>query len=159
MLALTLATPTLQTWHCHLGHANYHTIFDMSKASVVDGMPIDLSSTPPKCEPCVLRKQAHMHVPSVHEGVKATKCLQRVHIDLCRLMPMTSRSSYRYSMNLIDDFSGYPWTIPLKLKSDAFLRLRAWELSVTTQCNEHVSIYNTDNGELKSHKMQNWCES
>jgi len=79
----------------------------MSHASTVDGMPIDLSFAPPKCEPCILGKQVHMHVPLVHEGEKATKHLQHMHIDLCGPMPITSRSGYHYCMNLIDDFSGY----------------------------------------------------
>ena len=131
----------------------------MGHASAVDGMPIDLSLAPLKCEPCVLSKQVHTHVPLVREGEKATKCLQHVHIDLCGPMPITSRSGYRYSMNLIDDFSGYPWTIPLKLKSNTFPRLCSWQCSVEDQSNERVCIYTTDNGELKSTAMKQWCDS
>jgi GAG-pre-integrase domain len=120
--------PTLETWHKRLGHANYRTVLGMAKYSVVNGMPFDLSFEPPACEPCVLGKQVRRHVPSIREGERATRKLERVYVDLTGPMSVTSRSGYLYSMNIIDDFSGYPWTVPLKSKADAFPQLCAWEL-------------------------------
>ena len=38
---------------------------------------------------------------------KATKRLERVYIDLHGPMAVMSRASNLYSMNMIDDFSGY----------------------------------------------------
>ena len=158
-LAASHPLPTLTTWHNRLGHANYRTIIDMTKSAAADGMPVDLSLTPPTCEHCILGKQVRTHVPSIREGERAKKRLEKVHVDLCGPMPITSRSGYRYSMHLIDDYSNYPWSIPLKAKSDAFSRLQAWELSVEAQTGEHVGIYVTDNGELKSTAMKAWCDS
>ena len=51
-------TPDLETWHRHLGHCNHRTIIDMARDNVIEGMPIDLSSAPASCDPCILGKQA-----------------------------------------------------------------------------------------------------
>jgi Integrase core domain len=91
--------------------------------------------------------------------MRATRRLERVHVDLTGPMSITSRSGYLYSMNIIDDFSGYPWTIPLKSKADAFSKLCAWELAVCAQSGEQIGIYVTDNGELKSSAIRDWCAS
>jgi len=134
-------------------------IIDMAKSGTADGMTIDLSLSLPACEHCILGKQVCNHVPTVREGVRATKRLERVHVNLCGPMPITSRSGCHYSMNLIDDYSHYLWSLPLKSKSDAFSCLQAWELSVEAQTGERVGIYITDNGELKLHQMKAWCDS
>ena len=65
--------PDLKTWHCRLGHCNNRTIIDMVRDNIVEGMPIDLSSAPASCDPCILGKQARSPVPNMREGRKATK--------------------------------------------------------------------------------------
>jgi hypothetical protein len=62
-------------------------------------------------------------------------------------------------MNVVDDFSSYPWSIPLKRKSDAFHALQTWERAREVETGLKVGTYRTDNGELKSHEMQKWLES
>ena len=99
--------PNLETWHRHLGHCNTRTIIDMARNKVVKGMPIDLSSSPPSCDSCILRKQTRSLVSKVQEGVRATKPLEHIYVDLCGPMPVTSRSGHLYSMNVIDDHSSY----------------------------------------------------
>jgi len=131
----------------------------MAKSATTDGMPIDLSLTLPASKHCILGKQVRTHVPNMREGMWAKKILERVHVDLCGPMAIMSCSGCHYLMNLIDDYSNYPWSIHLKSKSNAFACLHAWELSVETQTGEHVGIYVTDNGELKSNEMKTWCES
>ena len=44
----------------------------MAKNNVSAGMPIDLSTLPPKCNHCAIGKQMHSPVPKVREGSKAT---------------------------------------------------------------------------------------
>lgn len=57
--------PDIETWHRRLGHVNYKSIVDMSENGMVKGMHINLSSAPPKCEPCILRKQTRTPVPKI----------------------------------------------------------------------------------------------
>jgi hypothetical protein len=82
-------------------------------------MPIDLSSSPPKCNHCILGKQARSSVLKVWEGVKATTQLGRVYVNLTGPMSLALRSGFLYTMNIIDDFLSYVWTIALKTKVDA----------------------------------------
>ena len=55
--------PDLETWHNHLGHTNYRSIVDMACNKLVEGMHIDMSAEPPKCENCILGKQVWSPVP------------------------------------------------------------------------------------------------
>jgi len=58
-------TPDLKTWHRHLGHCNNDTIIDMACKTAMQGMRIDLLSSPPCCNHCILGKQTCSAVPKV----------------------------------------------------------------------------------------------
>ena len=58
-------TPDVETWHRRLGHCNTRTIIDMARNKIAKGMPIDLSSSPPKCNHCMLGKQTRSPVPKM----------------------------------------------------------------------------------------------
>ena len=113
-----LHTANVETWHRCLGHCNIHSIVDMARKGSVEGMTIDLSSAPPKCTHCILGKQIRSLVPKIREGPKAVEKLEKVYVDLCGLMPYVSHSGHLYTMHVIDDFSGYMWSLPLKSKGD-----------------------------------------
>jgi len=129
----------------------------MARNNAVKGMPINLSTIPPRCEHCILGKQACTPVPKMQEGLKATKRLGRVFVDLCGPMSSTSKSGHSYAMNIIDDFSSYVWTIPLRSKGDAAQALQFWHRLVENQSGECLRTLVTDNGELLSHAVTNWC--
>jgi hypothetical protein len=112
-------TPDLETWHRHLGHCGNDIIIDMAHKNAMQGMKIDLSSSPPCCNHCILGKQTCSTVPKVQEGERATCPLERVFVDLCSPMPCRSQSHRLYSMNVIDDFSSYIWSLPLRSKDEA----------------------------------------
>jgi hypothetical protein len=44
-------TPDVETWHRHLGHCNMWSIIKMARKEAVEGMSIDLSTTPPQMYP------------------------------------------------------------------------------------------------------------
>ena len=106
----------LETWHCCLGHSNFHNIIDMAHSNAVKGMPIDLSTMPPKCDHCILGKQARTPVPKVREGPRATSQLGRVYINLSGPLSCLKLGNL-YNIQIIDDFSGYVWAIPLQSKA------------------------------------------
>jgi len=145
--------PDIETWHRHLGHVNVWSIVDMARGGAVEGMTVDLSSLPPKCTHCVLGKQTRSPVPKVREGPKASRPLERVYVDLCGPMPCSSHSGRLYSMNVIDDFSSYIWSLPLRNKAEAAIVLQHWHKHVTTQFDRPLKILVTDNGELVSNSM------
>jgi transposase InsO family protein len=152
-------TPDVETWHRRLGHCNVRSIIEMARKEAVEGMTIDLSSTPAKCTHCVLGKQTRSPVPKIREGPKATERLGRVFVDLCGPMPTVSRSGRLYSMHVIDDFSSYVWSLPLRSKADAASVFQLWHKHVTTQTGLPLKVLVTDNGELVSKSMKEWCLS
>ena len=105
--ALYMRVPDLKTWHRCLGHCNTRSIIDMAKNRASQGMPIDLSSLLAKCDHCTIRKQSRIPVPKSREGAKAMTRLEKVYVDLCGPMAVLSRAGNLYSMNVIDDYSGY----------------------------------------------------
>ena len=157
--ALSAIVPDLETWHRRLGHCNIRSIIDMAKNEVSEGMQIDLSSRPAKCDHCAIGKQSRTPVPKTREGTKAKERLGRVYVDLCGPMAVTSRTGNLYCMDLIDDFSGYVWMIPLRSKADACDALKIWHKAVTTQSGNKLRILVSDNGELVSNSMRDWCNT
>jgi len=77
-------------------------------------------------------------------------------VDLCGPMPAVSNYGHLYSMNVIDDFSSYIWSLPLARKSEAVNVLQAWHCAVENQTGEKLKIIVTDNGELVSNMMTAW---
>jgi hypothetical protein len=118
----------METWRHHLGHVNYKSIVDMSNNGMVKGMHINLSSTPPKCESCILRKQTKTPVPKIREGVHATGLLDVVYIDLTSPQSVQSTSRFNYVMNIIDNASSFVHTCLLPLKSSAIKAFKEWVL-------------------------------
>jgi hypothetical protein len=144
-------------WHRQLGHCNTRTIIDMAHNKAVKGMPIDLSSLPPVCDSCILGKQTRSSVPKMQEEAKAASPLECIYVDLCGPQPVASRSGRLYSMNVIDDYSGYIWSLPLKRKLEASSILRGWHRAMENQSGHKLKILVTDNGKLVSHEMTKWC--
>ena len=154
---LARPVPDVETWHRRLGHLNHDTIVAMARSKAVQGMPIDISFTPPKCDSCILGKQTRSSVPKVREGVRASRPLERVFLDLCGPMSVASRSGRLYSMNVIDDYTSYVWSLPLRNKSDAIVVLQGWHAAVQNQSGHRLTYLITDNGELSSHSMTVFC--
>jgi len=153
----TAHTPDLETWHRRLGHCNNDTIIDMVHKNTMQGMRIDLSSSTPCCNHCILGKQTCSSVPKLQEGEKATQLLGRVFIDLCSPIPICLHSGCLYSMNVIDDFSSYVWSLPLRNKEEAASILQLWHCAVENQSRHHLKILVSDNSELISKSMQDWA--
>ena len=151
------AKPNLETWHRRLGHANFRTVLDMARGDVTAGMQVDLSLAPQACDACIRGKQTHSAVPKIREGPKADRPLGRVFVDLSGPQSVTSRSGFCYIMNIIDDFSGYHWTRLLKAKSEAARVMRDWLLAAETQSHKKLCYFVTDNGELRSNEILQWC--
>jgi hypothetical protein len=131
----------------------------MARSGVAEGMPVDLSLTPPKCDHCILGKQTRSSVPKEREGGRAVRRLERVFVDLCGPMSIQSRSGRLYSMNVIDDYSSYVWSLPLKSKDEACPVFIAWHKAVSAQSNTRLCTVISDNGELVSRSFADYCAS
>ena len=74
-------------------------------------------------------------------------------------MAVMSCAENVYCMNIIDNFSGYVWSIPLCAKSNAFSAFQNWHKAVMVQSSNTLCIIISDNGELVLKPMSNWCQS
>jgi transposase InsO family protein len=153
----TSRTPDVETWHRRLGHCDFGAIIDMAQKGTVEGMAINLSSSPPKCNACILGKQTRSPVSIVREGEKASRPLERVFVDLRGPIRPVSSSGRLYSMNLIDDYSGYVWSLPLKSKGEAAFILQKWHRAVENPSGYRLKTLVSDDGELVSNDMAEWC--
>jgi len=57
-----------------------------------------------------------------------------------------SVSGYKYYLVILDDFSHYSWTFPLRLKSDTFTTLSHFFAWVSTQFGRPIQAIQCDNG-------------
>ena len=102
----------------------------MARKGMIAGMPSSPHDKPPKCDSCILGKQTRTPIPKVHEtgeGHRAMRHLEKVWVDLTGPMSVQSRTGNNYIMNIVDDFTNHPWSIPLKNKNEAYQYLKAWE--------------------------------
>jgi hypothetical protein len=104
----------------------------MAKKGTLTGVPLTSMSKPHKCDSCVLGKQTKMPVPKKCEegpGHKVTRKLEKVWVDLLGPHAVKSRTGNLYIMDIVNNFTSFPWSIPLRNKDDPFPELKAWELA------------------------------
>ena len=154
--------PDLVTLHNRMGHANYRVIQDMARNGMIAGVSPKLASQlPAKCISCIQGKQTRTPVPKVREegpDHKATRKLEKVFVDLTGPF-VQSRSKNLYVLDIIDDYTDMPWSIPVKSKDQALKVLMAWQLLRENETGLKVFKYNIDNGELKSTEFDDWCKA
>ena len=80
---------------------------------MVHGLPkIDKTDL---CEDCIYRKQTRKSFP-IGKAWRPTKCLEVIHVDLCRPMNTESFSGSRYFLLFTDDYSRMSWVYFLTYK-------------------------------------------
>ncbi len=89
-------------WHEKLGHFNMARLKELD--AMVDGMNLKEVPLHHVCEACIEGKHQRTSFPK-DEVTRASKLLELVHSDVCRLMKTTSRGGARYFETFIDDFS------------------------------------------------------
>ena len=99
----------------------------MAKRGMTKGMPTDLSVVPPVCEHCILGKQVKNPIPHAWEGEWEKALLDIVYLDLTGPEDVPTLGGSVYIMNIIDNYSSFPWGFTLKKKYDAEQVFRDWK--------------------------------
>jgi hypothetical protein len=135
--ALTAVAPT--TWHRHLGHLGTDALSSLSRSSFIQctGKKHDF------CHACQLGKDTRL--PFCSSSHRAKHPFDLIHLDLWT-SPVVSVSGSKYYLVILDDFTHYLWTFPLKLKSDTFTTLSHFFAYVSTQFGRTVKAIQCDNG-------------
>jgi hypothetical protein len=122
--AHTDVAPTM--WHHRLGHPGPDALSSLSQSSFIQctNMKHDF------CHACQLGK--HTRFPFCSSSHRAEHPFDLIHLDLWT-SHVVSVSGSKYYLVILDDYTQYLWTFPLKLKSDTFITLSHFFAYVSTQ--------------------------
>jgi histone deacetylase 1/2 len=130
---------TTQLWHQRLGHLG-----DESLSRIVSTFQFECNKSPPHtCHACRLGK--HVRLPFNVSNSQASAPFALVHCDVWT-SPVLSISQYKYYLVILDDFSHYAWTFPLRRKSEVHQIFRNFLAYVNTQFQRPILSVQTDNG-------------
>nr|GFB80674.1 retrovirus-related Pol polyprotein from transposon TNT 1-94 [Tanacetum cinerariifolium] len=110
------ATPTQAwLWHRRISHLNFDYINLLSKNDIVSGLPKLKYVKDQLCSSCELSKAKRSSFKS--KVITSSKGrLNLLHIDLCGPMRVASINGKKYILVIVDDYSGYTWTLFLHSK-------------------------------------------
>jgi hypothetical protein len=134
-----LATVAPTTWHRRLDHPGPDVLSSLSRPSFIHCT----SNKHEFCHTCQLGK--HIRLPFHSSSQRAEHPFDLIHLDLCT-SPVVSVSGSKYYLVILDDFTHYLWTFPLKLKSDTFTTLFNFLAYVSTQFGRTAKAIQCDNG-------------
>ena len=67
-----------------------------------------------------------------------------------------SASKNKYSVDIIDDYSGFPWSFGGKSKDAAYDIVIAWANREQVRTGKDIVYINIDRGELRSERFDKW---
>ena len=132
---------SVDMWHRRLGHPNKTTL-----SSLLQEFSIPSSSSPHDssfCTACQCGK--HVRLPFGTSTTTSTFPFELLHCDLWT-SPIPSVSGYKYYLVIVDDYSHYIWTFPIRAKFDVhglFLNSRNY---VLTHFGLPIRFIQCDNG-------------
>ena len=112
-----VATPSSTTWHRRLGHPGKAALQTLAKSSSIVCSKLDDDTL---CHACQLGR--HVRLPFTNSLSRASHIFDLIHCDVWT-SPIVSVSGFKYYLVIVDDYSHFLWTFPLKLKSDTFTAL------------------------------------
>ena len=134
-------------WHRRLGHPGPAVLATLKQNNLVSCNKVDRSL----CHACQLGK--HARLPFATSTSQTTSPFEIVHCDVWT-SPVASISGCSYYLVLLDDFSHYCWTFPLKHKSDVHQHIVDFIAYARTQFGLPVKCFQADNGtEFVNHAM------
>jgi hypothetical protein len=133
-----LAAVTPSIWHHRLGHPGSDTLSSLSRSSFISCT----STTHDFCHAWQLGK--HTRLPFSSSSSRVEKAFDLLHLDLWTFS-VISVSGSKYYLVILNDFTHYLWTFPLKQKSDTFTTLSNFFAYVATQFSCTVKAIQCDN--------------
>nr|GEW80691.1 retrovirus-related Pol polyprotein from transposon TNT 1-94 [Tanacetum cinerariifolium] len=121
-------------WHKRLAHLNFKTINKLAKQNLVIGLPSLVYTKDKPCSSCEKIKH-HRDSFKTKQTSFIKKCLYLLHMDL--FVPITPRSIIheKYTLVIVDEYSGTPGWIPIG---------KIFESSTTKVDSEPLHGSNTD---------------
>ena len=114
-----LTSSSSSLWHQRLGHPGHEALSKLVHSSAIK---CTASTTDGLCHACQLGR--HIRLPFHASSSRASHAFQLIHCDL---------SGHKYYLVILDDYSHYLWTFPLRVKSDTFSTLSNFFAYMRTQ--------------------------
>jgi hypothetical protein len=133
-LALTASSSSAEMWHRHLGHPGQYSL-----ARLVSDFSLPCTtktSTTGVCDAC--QRGRHVRLPFSSSTSFTYFPFQIIHCDLWT-SPIVSFTGYKYYLILVDDYTHYMWSFPLRQKSDATITIKHFYAHILNQF--HLSIH------------------
>jgi len=153
-LATSTKTVDADLWHRRMGHAHHKAVAKLFSATMVaDADAADIARTLqeediPTCEACIKGKKASTPIPT-STTTRATRPLERVHMDIWGPAPIESLNGFFYFLILVDDFSRWMTLLLMRHKSDAFPLFKQYTARVEnfhSAAGHRITHVRSDNG-------------
>jgi hypothetical protein len=148
------------TWHHHLGHPGRDIISKLSSTSAIQCNKNDSDTLCHAYQP-----SHHTSLPFHTSSSHTARPFDLIHCDLWASL-ILSIFGYKYYLVVLDDFTHYLWTFPIRLKSDTFTTLCNFFSYVSIQFGSTIKTIQFNNGRefdnsctrsfLLSHGMLLW---
>ncbi|WVZ71910.1 LOW QUALITY PROTEIN: hypothetical protein U9M48_020441, partial [Paspalum notatum var. saurae] len=132
-------TASSMTWHHRLGHPGRDALAQLSCGAAIT---CPQTTDEHLCHACQLGRHVRLPFPT---SSHASHIFNLIHCDLWT-SPVPSISGYKYYLVVLDDFSHYSWTFPLRFKSEAFTTISDFFAWVSTQFGLTIKAVQCDNG-------------
>jgi hypothetical protein len=132
-----LASATV--WHARLGHPGPTVLNKLHSSSAIACNKLSHGI----CHACQLGK--HVRLPFTLSTSSSMHPFELLHCDVWT-SPIISNSGFRYYLVLLDDYTHFCWTFPLKHKSDVGATLVTFHAYVHTQFGLPIKTLQADNG-------------
>ena len=139
-------------WHHRLGHPHAAVLSSLlSEFSI----PCNRNSHDPLvCESC--QRGKHVRLPFTSSTSRSTFHFELLHCDLWT-SPHTSVSGFKYYLVILDDYTDFVWTFPLRNKSEVYTIFLNFQRYVAVHFLLPIRFIQCDNGrEFDNHKNRNF---
>ncbi|KAI3691358.1 hypothetical protein L2E82_49702 [Cichorium intybus] len=130
-------------WYQKLPHLNFRYMNQLVTSEMVKGMPLLKFDNENLCAACALGKQNKKPHKTITDS-SITHPLELLHIDLCDPSTVASLNHKNYILVIVDDFTRFTWVFFLRLKSDTFLELRNFIISIELKVQLPIRRNNKD---------------
>ena len=128
-------------WQRRVGHPGHDAYRRLSQHI---SLPCNKQINPSHlCHACQLGR--HVRLPFSSSTTRTSRPFELVHCDLWT-SPILSVSGNKYFLVILDDFTHFLWTVPLRQKSDAYAALSSFRAYLSTQFNLSLASIQCDNG-------------
>jgi hypothetical protein len=134
-------TTSVDLWHHRLGHPHTATLSSLlGEFSISCNRDSHNSSLCPSCQ-----QGKHVRLPFSSSSTVSTFPFELLHCDLWT-SPHASVSSFKYYLVVLDDFTHFVWTFPLRNKSDVLTIFLNFQKYVATHFFLPIKFIQCDNG-------------